>query len=121
MPGFVKICCNKHDKNKHKQGNCLISVYLPLSYHKTAQTLHTVNKTLLKSSSSVLLGTQLHSAAKSTGVYPEFHVPGCRGVRNIFQRGQSHFSLFFPVLKCFSLIENSHFGSPKTNFSGFEK
>ena len=41
--------------------------------------------------------------------------------RNIFQRGQSHFSWFFPGVKCFFPIENSHFGTPTTNFSGFEK
>ena len=47
---------------------------------------------------------------------------GCRGVRGIFfQRGQRHFSWFFPAVKCFFPVENSHFDRPKTNFSGFEK
>ena len=41
--------------------------------------------------------------------------------RNIFQRGQSHFSWFFPVWNAFSPVEKSHFGRPKTNLSGFEK
>ena len=41
--------------------------------------------------------------------------------RNIFQRGQSHFSWSFPGMKCFFPVENSHFGRPETNFSGFEK
>ena len=42
------------------------------------------------------------------------------GKRNIFQRGQSHFSWFFPSVKCFFPVENSHFGTPKTNFSGLK-
>ena len=47
-------------------------------------------------------------------------LPGCRGVRGIFFRGgQSH--SIFPGVKCFFPVENSHFGRPKTNFSGFEK
>ena len=41
--------------------------------------------------------------------------------RNIFQRGQNHFSWFFPDVKYFFPVENSHFGRPKTNFTGFEK
>ena len=41
--------------------------------------------------------------------------------RKIFLRGQSHFSWFFPGVKCFFLVENFHFGSPKTNFRRFEK
>ena len=43
--------------------------------------------------------------------------------RNIFQRGQSHFSCFFfvPGVRCFFPVENFHSGRPKTNFSGFEK
>ena len=42
-----------------------------------------------------------------------------RGVRGIFFRGgtQSHFPDFFPGVKCFFPVENSHFGGPKTNFS----
>ena len=38
-----------------------------------------------------------------------------RGKRNIFQRGQSHFSWFFPGVKCFFPVKNSHFGRHKTN------
>ena len=41
--------------------------------------------------------------------------------RNIFQRWQSHFPDFFPGVKCFFPVENSQFGRPKTNFSGFQK
>ena len=52
--------------------------------------------------------------------------------RNIFQRGKVIFvgfffffssSFFFPFssVKRFFLVENSHFGRPKTNFTGFEK
>ena len=41
--------------------------------------------------------------------------------RKIFLRGQSYFPDFFPGVKCFFLVENYHFGRPKTNFSGFEK
>ena len=41
--------------------------------------------------------------------------------RNIFQRGQINFSDFFNGMKYFFPVENSHFGTPKTNFSGFEK
>ena len=37
--------------------------------------------------------------------------------RKILLRGQSHFSLFFPDVKCFFPVENFHFGWPKTNFS----
>ena len=48
-----------------------------------------------------------------------FSVQGRKG--NIFQRGQSHFSWFFPTVKWFFPVENSHFGRPKTNFSGFGK
>ena len=36
--------------------------------------------------------------------------------RHFFLRGQSHFSWFFPGVKCFFPVQNSHFGTPKTNF-----
>ena len=43
-----------------------------------------------------------------------------RGVRGIFFRGgKVIFPEFFPSVKCFFSVENSHFGRPKTNFSGF--
>ena len=42
------------------------------------------------------------------------HIQGHK--RNIFQRGQSHFPDFFPSVKCFFLVENSHFGRPTRNF-----
>ena len=41
--------------------------------------------------------------------------------RHVFLRGQSHFSWFFPGVKCFFPVENSHFGRPKTNFCCFQK
>ena len=41
--------------------------------------------------------------------------------RHIFLRGHSNFSWFFQGVKCFLPEENSHFGRPKTNCSGFEK
>ena len=41
--------------------------------------------------------------------------------RNIFQRGQSHISQFFLAWNCFFPVENFHFGTPQTNFSGFKK
>ena len=41
--------------------------------------------------------------------------------RNIFQRGQGIFPVFFPGVKCFFPVEISQFCRPKTNFSGFEK
>ena len=41
--------------------------------------------------------------------------------RKFFWGGQSHFSWFFPGVKCFFPVENFHFGRPKTNCSGFEK
>ena len=41
--------------------------------------------------------------------------------RNIFQRGQSHFPDFFPSVKCFFPVENSHFGRPTRNFIGVLK
>ena len=44
------------------------------------------------------------------------------GVTGIFFRGgKVIFPDFFPSMKCFFLVENFHFGRPKTNFSGFEK
>ena len=43
-----------------------------------------------------------------------------RRERNIFERGQSHFPDFFPGVKYLFPVENSHFGTPKTHFSGFE-
>ena len=40
----------------------------------------------------------------------------------MFLRGQSHFSLFFfPSVKCFFPVENSHFGTSKRNFWRFQK
>ena len=46
----------------------------------------------------------------------------CQGRnRHIFLWGQSHFSWFFPGVKCFFPVENSHFGTPKTNFRRFQK
>ena len=40
----------------------------------------------------------------------------------IFQRGKVIFpDFYFPGVKCFFSVENSHFGRPKTDFSGFEK
>ena len=45
-----------------------------------------------------------------------------RGVTGIFfGGGKLIFPDFFPSVKCFFLVENSHFGTPKTNCSGFEK
>ena len=45
-----------------------------------------------------------------------------RGVRRIFFRGgKVIFPDFFPSVKCFFPVENSHFGRSKTNLSGFEK
>ena len=45
-----------------------------------------------------------------------------RGVSGIFfRRGKVVFPDFFPGVKCFFPVENSNFGRPKTNFSGFEK
>ena len=43
--------------------------------------------------------------------------------RKFFLRGQSHFSWFFPParVKSFFLVENFHFGTPKTDFRRFEK
>ena len=44
------------------------------------------------------------------------------GVRGVFFRGgKVIFPDFFPSVKCFFLVGISHFGTPKTNFSGFEK
>ena len=51
-----------------------------------------------------------------------FHIAMHAGFRGIFFRGgKVIFVEFFPGLKCFFPVENSHFGRPKTNFSGFEK
>ena len=36
--------------------------------------------------------------------------------QNIFQRGKAIFPDFFPSVKCFFPVENSHFGRPKTIF-----
>ena len=45
-----------------------------------------------------------------------------RGITGIFFRGgQLIFPDFFPGVKWFFPVENFHFGTPKTNFSGFEK
>ena len=42
--------------------------------------------------------------------------------RHSILRGQSHFFLiFFPGMKCFFPVENSHFGKLKTNFGRFQK
>ena len=38
-----------------------------------------------------------------------------------FWGGKVIFPDFFPSVKCFFLVENFHFGRPKTNFSSFEK
>ena len=38
-----------------------------------------------------------------------------------FSEGHSHFSWFFPGVKCFFPVANSHFGRPKTNFRCFQK
>ena len=44
---------------------------------------------------------------------------GGGGKSNIFRGGKVIFPDF--SMKCFFSVENSHFGWPKTNFSGFEK
>ena len=45
-----------------------------------------------------------------------------RGITGtFFWGGKVIFSDFFPGVKCFFPEENFHFGTPKTNFSGFEK
>ena len=45
-----------------------------------------------------------------------------RGVTGIFfWGGKVNFPDFFPGVKCFFPIENSHFGRPKTNFCRFQK
>ena len=44
-----------------------------------------------------------------------------RGVTGIFFRGgKVIFPWFIPGVKCFFPVENSHFGTPKTNFSGLK-
>ena len=44
-----------------------------------------------------------------------------RGVRRIsFKWGKVSFPDFFPGVQCFFPVENSHFGTPKTNFSGLK-
>ena len=40
--------------------------------------------------------------------------------RHMFLRGQSFFLIFFPGVKCFFPVANSHFGTPKTNFRRFK-
>ena len=46
----------------------------------------------------------------------------CRGVTGIFfWGGKVIFPDFFPGVKCFFPVENSHFGRPKTNFRRFQK
>ena len=51
-----------------------------------------------------------------------FTITDYRGVRGIFFRGDKViFPDFFPGEKCFFPVENSHFGRPKANFSGFQK
>ena len=45
-----------------------------------------------------------------------------RGVTGIFfWGGKVIFPNFFPGVKCFFPVENSHFGRPKTNFRRFQK
>ena len=45
-----------------------------------------------------------------------------RGVTGIFfWGGKVIFPDFFPGVKCFFPVENSHFGRPKTNFRRFQK
>ena len=41
--------------------------------------------------------------------------------RNIFLKGQTHFSWFFSLSEMLFPVENFHFGRPKTNFSGLKK
>ena len=49
-------------------------------------------------------------------------VDHARGVTDIFfWGGKVIFPDFFPGVKCFFLIENSHFGTPKTNFCCLQK
>ena len=92
-----------------------------MSIYQSHITRLPLRNTTHNSSLAVLSCWALHSAAKKPLAYPGFHVTGVQGrKRNVFQRGQSH-SSFFPGVKCFFPVENSHFGRPKTNFSGFEK
>ena len=44
-----------------------------------------------------------------------------RGVTGTFFWRAKSFSWFFPGVKCFFPVENSHFGRPKTNFHRFQK
>ena len=49
-------------------------------------------------------------------------LPLNRGVTGIFSEGaKSFFLIFFPGVKCFFPVKNSHFGRPKTNFRRFQK
>ena len=41
--------------------------------------------------------------------------------RHIFLRGKVIFPDFFPGVKCFFPVENSHFDRPKTNFRRYQK
>ena len=59
----------------------------------------------------------MHLTEHDMHQWPERSAQGWK----IFLRGQCHFSWFFPGVKYFFPVENFHFGSPKTNFSGFEK
>ena len=53
---------------------------------------------------------------------PSFRKVAIRGITGIFFRGgKVNFPIFFPGVKCFFLVENYHFGRPKTDFSGFER
>ena len=56
-----------------------------------------------------------------TGGFVNFYVGSYQWSKgNIFQRGQSHFSRFFPGVKCFCPVDISIL-VPKTNFSDFKK
>ena len=52
-----------------------------------------------------------------------FHMILGRGVTGIFffsEGAKSFFLIFFPGVKCFFPVENSHFGRPKTNLRRFQ-
>ena len=65
--------------------------------------------------------TTYHVSSRPTCAHHFTPIGPCRGNRKFFLRGQSHFSLFFPGVKCFFPVENFHFGRPKTYFSGFQR
>ena len=55
-------------------------------------------------------------------VWNKQHIHLSRGVTGIFfWGGKVIFPDFFPGVKCFFPVENSHFGRPKTNFRRFQK